>query len=65
MTAKLTVAQLEAVVEDTERILEGGGGWNQARDRLRKTGGQLDYMLRQAGRPDLIGSLKAADRRRP
>lgn len=63
MSTKLTVDQLEAVVEDAECILNGGGGWRQALDRLGKTVGQLSYMLRQAGRSDLIGQLKAADRR--
>ncbi len=63
MSAKLTVDQLEDVVQDAECILAGGSGWRQAQDRLGKTVGQLDYMLRQAGRADLIRSLKAADRR--
>jgi hypothetical protein len=62
MSAKLTADQLEAVVEDAEIVLRGGGGWKQALDRIGKTVGQLDYMLRQATRPDLIKSLKAADR---
>lgn len=62
MTAKLTVDELEAVVEDAEIILNGGGGWWQALARVGKTVGQLDYMLRQAGRADMIRALKAADR---
>jgi hypothetical protein len=63
MSVKLTVEQLEGLVEDAECVLQGGDGWTRALDRLGKTVGQLDYMLRQAGRADLIGSLKAADRR--
>lgn len=62
--ARLTTEQLADLVEDAEWILSQGGGWKQALNRLGRTVGQLDYLLRRAGRADLIGSLKAADRNR-
>lgn len=60
----MTAAELGSLVEDAETVRDGGGGWREALTRLDRTVGQLDYLLRRAGRPDLIGALKAKDRRR-
>jgi hypothetical protein len=62
--ARLTVQQLGDLIEDAEWILSQGRGWRHALDRLGRTAGQLDYLLRRASRADLIGSLKAVDRSR-
>lgn len=51
------------VAEDVEWLLRTGVGWQAALVRLGRTSDGLDRTLRRAGRGDLVGALKAMDRR--